>query len=390
MPYFLTIIRFLHTTKLYLFPVGLLVLLFLLNFHNREITAFPGISNKKIIPYDDHEQNGNSKILEYNNDSLSILLRYSLHDALSYPYAGFKIIFDENTRFRDLSSYDYLFIDLSIKKQMKLDIFFHTVMPENSDFENVFTYRYLYNEYNCLRTQQQVKLPIKSFKTPGWWYYTNKIPENSLGKDRFKQVAELIIQSGTNNPINQTFEVSISKISFGRDLKKRGLLFLTALLAWGAIYSFLYFLYNMETKNSLKKRTVVKKIEQPIEISYNPLDVSNDSDDNLARLVAYIAKEYKNPGLTVSQVASEVGISLSNVSQILRDKKNCSYKQYLNAIRLTEAKRLLSETDRNIVDIALKVGYNTVTHFNRIFKEIEGISPRQFRAMKLKDKEIPE
>jgi YesN/AraC family two-component response regulator len=75
-----------------------------------------------------------------------------------------------------------------------------------------------------------------------------------------------------------------------------------------------------------------------------------------------------------------VGVSASKITQILREKKNCSYKQYLNSIRLSEAKRLLLETDRNIVDIAQKVGYSNVTHFNRIFKTTEGISPRQFRT----------
>lgn len=91
--------------------------------------------------------------------------------------------------------------------------------------------------------------------------------------------------------------------------------------------------------------------------------------------MAYIAQEYKDPGLTVNRIASEVGLLPAKITQILRDQRNCSYKQYLNAIRLAEAKRLLLETDRNIVEISRKVGYNNVTHFNRIFKETEGVSP---------------
>ena len=59
-----------------------------------------------------------------------------------------------------------------------------------------------------------------------------------------------------------------------------------------------------------------------------------------------------------------------------------TFKQYLNKIRLSEAKRLLKETDRQIADIAYHVGYKNVTHFHRIFKQNEKISPNEYRKNK--------
>jgi AraC-like DNA-binding protein len=46
---------------------------------------------------------------------------------------------------------------------------------------------------------------------------------------------------------------------------------------------------------------------------------------------------------------------------------------------MTEAKRLLKESEGTISEIAYSVGYNNVTHFNRVFKTETGIAPGDFR-----------
>ena len=62
-----------------------------------------------------------------------------------------------------------------------------------------------------------------------------------------------------------------------------------------------------------------------------------------------------------------------------------TFKQYLNIIRITEAKRLLRETDNQITSCAYNVGYNNIPHFNRTFKQLEGISPKEYRKKCGKD-----
>jgi AraC-like DNA-binding protein len=56
-----------------------------------------------------------------------------------------------------------------------------------------------------------------------------------------------------------------------------------------------------------------------------------------------------------------------------------SVTQYLNQFRLTKAKQLLSETDFSITRICFDVGFNSLTHFERVFKHIEGQSPSEYR-----------
>lgn len=48
-------------------------------------------------------------------------------------------------------------------------------------------------------------------------------------------------------------------------------------------------------------------------------------------------------------------------------------------IRVEESKRLLSNTDYSLIDIAIAAGFENQSYFSRIFKKYTGLTPRQFR-----------
>lgn len=370
---FFKALLFINKNKLFTVPIVLFTSFFLISLHNREITIYPGINTDKIITYNDSSTNGNSLIEFFRFDSVGATLQYKLRNGLLYPYAGFKIIVKKDSLFKDLSGYDQVVLDLSLKEPQDIEVVFHNNIPGYTDQKRVLTYRFLSKTFACQKSEERFIVPLKSFVIPSWWFYDKNFTEDSLPKEKYKEVAEIIFQNGFKNSINKSFCFTLKHISLRKDIKKSALWFFIASIGWLIFYSFFYLIFK-----NLKKPDQ-KNGEKRMIISYEQLDVSNDSDDCLNRILTYIAKEYKNPELTVNQIAREAGVPPVKVTQILKDKKNCSYKQYLNAIRLAEAKRLLIETDRGIVDISFKVGYNNVTHFYRIFKEVEGISPRQFR-----------
>jgi AraC-like DNA-binding protein len=322
----------------------------------------------RIIAFNDKDENGNSTIDAFKIDSAGVTIRYTLKQQYQYPYAGLKFIVKRDSVYADLSRYDFMVLDVLVNSQQNIDAFFHTVIPGFTDEKDVLSYRFLLKTFICRTPGERFCVPLKSFSTPSWWFFHKSFSDESLGKETFKEVAEIIVQSGVNNPVNRSYSFTLTGISFHKNMWKRTLRALIAGGSWLFVYFFVFLIF----RNTFHEKRVV--------FTYEPLSVDNDSDESLNRVINYIAKEYKNPDLTVTLVGSEVGILPIKISQLLKEKKQCSYKQYLNAIRLAEAKRLLLETDRNIVDIAMKVGYNNVTHFNRIFKEVEGISPRQFRS----------
>jgi AraC-like DNA-binding protein len=374
MKHLLNTVHFIHTKKLYLIPIGIFILFFLLSFYKCKRTIYPDINVNNITAFNDQATGGNSRVDFCNIGSSAISVGYTLGEKLPYPYAGIKFVLTKDSRHKNLSAYDLFSIDVESKTQQDLNIYFHTIIPGYTDEKNALSYRYFLKNFKCQQRKQQFTVPVKSFTTPTWWYVLNKFPEDSLPKETFKEVAEIVIENGYIYQSKQPYTFTLHKLVLHKDMVKRALFTLYLCIGWFLFYGFLYFLNRNHTKGQDKK----------VVVSYKPLVVDNNSDQCLNRILTYIANEYKDPGLTVNRIASEVGLLPVKITQILREKKNCSYKQYLNAIRLTEAKRLLLETDRNIVDIAVKVGYSSITHFNRIFKEMEGVSPRQFRISALK------
>lgn len=92
----------------------------------------------------------------------------------------------------------------------------------------------------------------------------------------------------------------------------------------------------------------------------------------------YIQEHYKEDFL-FEDLAEKVGISYSYMRKIVKDKTGKSLLDNLNILRIDDAKKLLLNTDLNVTEIALKVGYRNVQSLNRYFKKYEGISPNQYR-----------
>lgn len=85
------------------------------------------------------------------------------------------------------------------------------------------------------------------------------------------------------------------------------------------------------------------------------------------------------PDISLGKMSDECGLSPTCISSLIKDEYGLTFKQLLNRIRLTEAKRLLKETDMQIIDIAFSLGYNDRSYFYKVFLKNEGISPRDFR-----------
>ena len=69
------------------------------------------------------------------------------------------------------------------------------------------------------------------------------------------------------------------------------------------------------------------------------------------------------------------------MAKIFKDNLNLTVKEYLNQIRLQHAKEDLVETDYPLIDIVYKNGFPNIKSFNKIFKELNNMSPKIYRNM---------
>ena len=103
--------------------------------------------------------------------------------------------------------------------------------------------------------------------------------------------------------------------------------------------------------------------------------------DKISSARQYVEKKYQQK-FTVSDVANYVYLSPSHFSHLFKNDTGLSFVQYLNVYRVEKAEELLMNTSMDITEIAYKVGFQSIPHFNRIFRKISKLSPREYRNSK--------
>ena len=100
--------------------------------------------------------------------------------------------------------------------------------------------------------------------------------------------------------------------------------------------------------------------------------------DCVSEIMDYINYHYQED-LTLQKLADLLFISPPYLCKIFKEYANQTVVQYINTTRILNAQRMVMETEDRITEISRSVGFVNVTHFNRVFKSITGITPSVFR-----------
>ncbi|WP_252979975.1 helix-turn-helix transcriptional regulator [Eisenbergiella tayi] len=92
----------------------------------------------------------------------------------------------------------------------------------------------------------------------------------------------------------------------------------------------------------------------------------------------YISTNF-NHSITLEEVADAVHLHPAYFSSIFKQCSGSSFKEYLNMVRVEESKRLLSNTEYSIIDIAVACGFDDQSYFSKVFKKYTGMTPKQYR-----------
>lgn len=92
----------------------------------------------------------------------------------------------------------------------------------------------------------------------------------------------------------------------------------------------------------------------------------------------YIEQNFQNE-ITVDGIASFCGLNRTYFGRIFKDTVGKSPQQFLMSYRMAKAAELLKLTALSVSDIGNAVGYPNQLHFSRAFKNVYGISPREWR-----------
>jgi two-component system response regulator YesN len=102
----------------------------------------------------------------------------------------------------------------------------------------------------------------------------------------------------------------------------------------------------------------------------------------IAKAALYIEDNYRNPDLTLNEVAEWIHLSPTYFSALFRQVKNVNFSDYLETLRINKAIELFNTTELKIYEVAYRVGYNSPQYFSICFKKNTGNTPSEFKIDK--------
>lgn len=150
-------------------------------------------------------------------------------------------------------------------------------------------------------------------------------------------------------------------------------------------FNYNQFLRSLEASLSLSsmdksgpRRVLIDDVDR---ITSDIIDAINNSavKYNLQKAIIYINNNYMSK-ITLDKVAKEACTSKYHFSREFKKSFGCSYKDYVNKVRIEKAQELLKKSGVSITEAAFSVGYPDLTNFERIFKKIVGCTPKEYKT----------
>jgi len=335
----------------------------------KTLQLFPHNKYFAFVGYTDKNNGGNSEIVKQTITDSFIEIQYDLKKGFISPYIGLGIGLKDKSLF-DLSSYNQLQIDVEGNGMKSLG--FSLFIQSTKDKYQVTNHQIIYSEkFDISSTRKSYIVEFDKLIIPDWWFSLNDISPNEKLIPPLKTVLSCNIGTAYDPQLGVRRTLKIYSISFNRSNNQ----LIGTLITIEFIVLFLLFLVYFV-------QTIIRKKSNAVVISYKAIDIENESKQ-LTTFIDYINNNFHVCELSLEQVSTETGINHRRIANYIQQNFDCNFKTYLNQLRINESKRLLKESGLNMGDIAFKVGFNTQSHFNRVFKSIVGISPSEYRENNL-------
>src|SRR5690606_32673826 len=105
-----------------------------------------------------------------------------------------------------------------------------------------------------------------------------------------------------------------------------------------------------------------------------------ESKVNFWKVLQYLHVHYQED-LSLESISRQFRVSPPYISRLFKEHVGQSFLTYLHELRIKSAASLLISTDMSISDIATEVGFESYRTFLRVFRDIRGQTPSEFREM---------
>lgn len=113
-------------------------------------------------------------------------------------------------------------------------------------------------------------------------------------------------------------------------------------------------------------------------------ELSQKTDEHLKKIIELFEKEklYQDPALNMSMLSEKTGLSNGYLSQIINQKNNLNFFDFVNSYRVEDVKEKMTEVDYEhytLLGLAQEAGFKSKSTFNSVFKKMTGKTPSEYR-----------
>lgn len=190
-----------------------------------------------------------------------------------------------------------------------------------------------------------------------------QMKEDFLGKDFFTRPEMSHIQ--------KLFERSKQGISFSQNIREKvgpDLLAMLDLKGFDrllALLELLHFLSQTEDYTNLNAKNF-------------SFEVNSQDYPRIQTVYDYVDSNYKDQ-ISLDDIAQKVNMTPPAFSRYFKKLTGKTFIQFVNEYRIAHASKHLIEEDKSIAEISFESGFNNISHFNKQFKLITGVTPRVYR-----------
>jgi len=124
---------------------------------------------------------------------------------------------------------------------------------------------------------------------------------------------------------------------------------------------------------------IARSAEKRLIMGHEASEESGQYPDRLIQVLKFMNDNLQRQ-ITLDEVAEIACMTKPSFCRFFKSRTQKKFSQYLEEIRINEACKLLIETDYPIADVAHLCGYNSDSHFCKVFREHMGKSPFRFRS----------
>lgn len=121
----------------------------------------------------------------------------------------------------------------------------------------------------------------------------------------------------------------------------------------------------------------IKETELLASPEFSLPQISSD-EQRLSRIIEFVSHNYTSQ-LTLEDISQEAAMTPNSLCRFFKMRTNKTIFQFLNEYRVGKACELLINGNKSISDVCFETGFNSLTSFNRVFKDLKSVTPRDFK-----------